>query len=58
MDIHVCEHLKGNSEQANSSVLIILHEEHVAKKLQSFIDLKLRSELERIYEKYGHPSGY
>jgi ABC-type lipoprotein export system ATPase subunit len=54
----VCEHLKGNSEQANSSVLIILHEEHVAKKLQSFIDLKLRSELERIYEKYGHPSGY
>jgi hypothetical protein len=39
MDIHIGEPLKGNSEQANSSVLIILHEEDLAEELQTFIDL-------------------
>jgi hypothetical protein len=39
MDIHICEPLKGNSEQANSSVLIVLHEEHLAEELQSFVEL-------------------
>jgi hypothetical protein len=35
MDIHMCEPLKGNSGQANSSVLIIVYEEHLAENCRA-----------------------